>query len=109
MTLVPIVINTLLCIFSLKTSNYGIFPLYPLLKLKIPSKDIANPLSHQVIPSLNLFSSTQAVAPVGNNTKKHIITVVQFQEKNQKPLKAKPSKTRRTKKTENRNIPNGKE
>ena len=62
-----------------------------------------------MIPSLNLFSSTQAVAPVGNNKKKHIITVVQFQEKNQKPLKAKPSKTRRTKKTENKNIPNGKE
>ena len=52
--------------------------------LKIPSKDTANPLSHQVIASSNLFSSTQAVAPVGNNTKKHIITVAQFQEKNQK-------------------------
>ena len=44
-------------------------------KLKIPSKDTANPLSHQVIASSNLFSSTQAVAPVGNSTKKHIITV----------------------------------
>ena len=53
--------------------------------LKIPSKDTANPLSHQVIASSNLFSSTQAVAPVSNNTKKHIITVVQFQEKNLKP------------------------
>ena len=53
--------------------------------LKIPSKDTANPLSHQVIASSKFFSSTQAVAPVGNNTKKHIIiiTVAQFQEKNQ--------------------------
>ena len=48
------------------------------LKFKIPSKDTANPLSHKVIASSNLFSSTQAVAPVGNNTKKHIITVAQF-------------------------------
>ena len=38
-------------------------------KLKIPSKDTANPLSHQVIASSNLFSLTQAVAPVGNNNK----------------------------------------
>ena len=53
--------------------------------LKIPSKDTANPLSHQVIASSNLFSSTQAVAPVSNNTKKHIMTVAQFQEKNLKP------------------------
>ena len=37
-------------------------------KLKIPSKDTANPLSHQVIASSNLFSSTQAVAPVGKET-----------------------------------------
>ena len=52
-------------------------------KLKIPSKDTANPLSHQVIASSNLFSLTQAVAPVGNNTKKRISThVTQFQEKN---------------------------
>ena len=43
--------------------------------VKVPSKDTANPLSHQVIASSNLFSSTQAMAPVGNNTKKHIITV----------------------------------
>ena len=44
-------------------------------KLKIPlTKDTANPLSHQVIASSNLFSSTQAMAPVSNNTNKHIIT-----------------------------------
>ena len=48
------------------------------LKFKIPSKNTANPLSHKVIASSNLFSSTQAVAPVDNNTKKHIITVAQF-------------------------------
>ena len=53
--------------------------------VKVPSKDTANPLSHQVIASSNLFSSTQAVAPVGNNTRKHIITgIAQFQEKNLK-------------------------
>ena len=51
-----------------------------------------------MIPSLNLFSSTQAVAPVGNNTKKHITTVVQFQEKNQKPLKAKHQRPEEPKK-----------
>ena len=69
----PILIDTLLCIFSLKTSNYE--------KLKFPSKDTANPLSHQVIASSNLFNSTQAMVPVGNNTKKHIITVAQSQAK----------------------------
>lgn len=50
-------------------------------QLKITWKDTANPLSHQVIASLNLFSLTQAMAPVGNNTKKQIITIAQFQEK----------------------------
>ena len=57
-------------------------------KLKIPSKDTANPLSHQVIASSNLFSLTQAVAPIGNDTKKQISTIAQLQEKNNKPLKA---------------------
>ena len=41
-----------------------------------------------MIASSNLFNSTQAVAPVGNNTKKHTITVAQFWEKNLKPLKS---------------------
>ena len=52
-----------------------------------------------MIASSNLFSSTQAVAPVGNNTTtgKHLITVAQFQEKNLKSLKAKSSQTRKTK------------
>ena len=59
------------------------------------SKDTANPLSHQLIASSNLFSSAQAVAPVGNNTKKYVITVAQFQEKNQKRLKAKSLQTRK--------------
>ena len=52
---------------------------------KISFKGTANPLSHQVIASSNLFSSPQAVTPVGNNTNGHIITVAQFQQKNQKP------------------------
>ena len=50
-----------------------------------------------MIASLNLFSSTQAMAPVGNNTKKQIITIAQFQEKDKKPLKAKSLKTRKHK------------
>ena len=66
---------------------------------KFPSKDTANPFSHQVIASSNLFSSTQAVAPVGNNTTtgKHLITVAQFQEKNLKSLKATSLQTRKQK------------
>ena len=51
-----------------------------------------------MIASSNFFSSTQAVAPVGNNTKNHIlITVAQFQEENQKTLKAKYLQTKKTK------------
>ena len=68
-------------------------------QLKITWKDTANPLSHQVIASLNLFSLTQAMAPVGNNTKKQIITIAQFQEKKRKPLKAKSLQTRKQNKT----------
>ena len=95
---VPIIINTLLCIFSLETSNYGNFFHYTHgKKWKIPSKDTASPLSHQLIASSNPFNSTQAVAPVRNNTKKHTITVAQFWEKNLKPLKS--LQTRRKKKT----------
>ena len=37
------------------------------------------------------------MAPVGNNTKKQIITIAQFQEKVKKPLKAKSLKTRKHK------------
>ena len=37
------------------------------------------------------------MAPVGNNTKKQIITIAQFQEKDKKPLKAKSLKTRKHK------------
>ena len=52
-----------------------------------------------MIASSNFFSSTQAVAPVGNNKKNRIlITVAQFQEKNQKTLKAKYLQTKKTKK-----------
>ena len=51
-----------------------------------------------MIASSNFFSSTQAVAPVGNNTKNLIlITVAQFQEENQKTLKAKYLQTKKTK------------
>ena len=51
-----------------------------------------------MIASSNFFSSTQAVAPVGNNTKNRIlITVAQFQEENQKTLKAKYLQTKKTK------------
>ena len=39
------------------------------------------------------------MAPVGNNTKKQIITIAQFQEKKRKPLKAKSLQTRKQKKT----------
>ena len=70
---------------------------------KFPSKDTANPFSHQVIASSNLFSSTQAVAPVGNNTNGHIITAAQFQQKNQKPdwklNPYRPGKTKKKQKT----------
>ena len=41
-----------------------------------------------MIASSNLFSLTQAVAPIGNDTKKQISTIAQLQEKNNKPLKA---------------------
>ena len=37
------------------------------------------------------------MAPVGNNTKKQIITIAQFQEKDKKPLKAKSLQTRKQK------------
>ena len=37
------------------------------------------------------------MAPVGNNTKKQIITIAQFQEKDKKPLKANSLKTRKHK------------
>ena len=75
---VPIIINTLFTfVFSpLKCQIMETISTIPTdKKLKVPSKDTANPLSHQVIASSNLFSSTQAMAPVGSNTKKHIITV----------------------------------
>ena len=39
------------------------------------------------------------MAPVGNNTKKQIITTGQFQEKKRKPLKAKSLQTRKQNKT----------
>ena len=55
-----------------------------------------------MIASSNFFSSTQAVAPVGNNTKNRIlITVAQFQEENQKTLKAKYLQTKKTKNNKN--------
>ena len=75
---VPSIINTLFTfVFSpLKCQIMETISTIP--TVKVPSKDTANPLSHQVIASSNLFSSTQAMAPVGNNTKKHIITVAQF-------------------------------
>ena len=52
-----------------------------------------------MIASSNLFSSTQAVTPVGINTNGHIITVAQFQQKNQKPdWKLSPYRPGKTKK-----------
>ena len=57
-----------------------------------------------MIASSNFFSSTQTVAPVGNNTKNLIlITVAQFQEENQKTLKAKYLQTKKTKNNKNKN------
>ena len=56
------------------------FVFYPTLKSKIPSKDTAIPLSHQVIASLNIFSSKQALAPDDNNAKNFVISC---QEENQ--------------------------
>ena len=56
------------------------FFFYPSLKSKIPSKDTAIPLSHQVIASSNFFSLIQALAPDDNNAKN---VVISCQEKNE--------------------------